>query len=155
MRHNSKTKSDADREPNTAVLSSVMGALSVLLGCDMIKHLPVATLLLLRACERCGLFFLIVCIAPLLKDVCLFSCFFVSPEGAKSPEICFQKMPPYYRGIFPGASFVVLFHVQNRTAAEDVYSHYYGSARAFCPQATQTEISAICRVVAPLCHISL
>ena len=73
-----------------------------------------------------GCLCLIFCIAPRLRGVCFFPCFFVSPRGTKSPEIFFQKTPRY-RGKRPRACFFVLFQIQSSTAPGGVYSHYYGN----------------------------
>ena len=77
----------------SSVLLSVMGALSVLLGCDMINTCCCLAVAVCVWEVFDFFFFLIFCIAPRLRGVCLFFFFFVSPQGAKNPEIFFHKAP--------------------------------------------------------------
>ena len=92
------------------------------------RSTPAATLMLMRTCERCGLFFLIFCIdnRPAFEKCVPFFLFFVSPSGAKSPLFLFLPKTPRYHGKRLGASFFVSFQLQNRTAPGSVYSHFHG-----------------------------
>ena len=98
-----------------------MGALSALLGCDMI-HTCCCLAVAVRMREVLGLLFFIFCTAPCLRGVCLFFLFFRIVRGrGKSPEIFFQKNAlRYHRGKRPGASLP-----EKSCRPGGVYSHYY------------------------------
>ena len=94
MRNNSKTdKVRRGQRTKNSTNSAFIGD-GCLVGAAGLRH---DQHLLLPCCccvrERFGLFFLMFCIAPRLRGVRLFSCFFVSPRGAKAPKSFFRKRP--------------------------------------------------------------
>ena len=104
-----------------------MGALSALLGCDMI-HTCCCLAVAVRMREVLGSFIFYFLYRPVFERCfAFFSCFFVlSGEGARAPKSFFRKTPC---GIIvvnaPGRLFFSFFSPAKSCRPGGVYSHYY------------------------------
>ena len=112
----------------------MLGALSVLPRCNVTD--PCCCAVCVGACERCALFFLLFLFnRPAWERrvyLCVFSCVFVSPPGAKMPEISFQKTRRYhgkYHSTRPGASLYTCKIVTPRGAFTRNITAFYRHLR--------------------------